>query len=306
MKAISNRVVFITTVDEGSLTRAADRLGLSLAVCSKRLATLEKRLGVRLLNRTTRRQHLTDEGALYYQHCLRIQEDIEFMESSLSGMRDRVQGTLRVTAPASFGRKHISPLIPEFLRQHPGIKLQMIMTDSPVDLVAEGIDVGIRIGALADSSLIALKLAPNRRVLCASPDYLHRAGNPKTPEDLSNHQCLILSPQGTSNSVWQFESASGSRRVPVSGPVSSNNGEVLRDAVIGGLGIALKSIWDVSDELRSGKLVTLLNAFPLSPWGIYALYHDRRFVAPKVRAWIDFFKARYGDTPYWEDGVECV
>lgn len=303
MKSVSDRVVFTTTVDEGSLTRAAERLGLSLAVCSKRLAMLEKRLGVRLLNRTTRRQHLTDEGAVYYEHCLRIQEDIDMMESSLAGMRDTVQGTLRVTTSASFGRKHISPVVPEFLKQHPGIKLQLMMTDNIVDMVAEGIDVGIRIGALADSSLVAVKLAPNRRVLCAAPAYLDEAGTPGTPEDLTAHQCLILSSKGASSDVWKLETRKKITRVPVSSAVTSNSGEVVRDAAVGGLGIAIKSIWDITDELRNGDLVTVLDDFPLTPMDIYAIYHNRRFVAPKVRAWIEFFKARFGSPPYWEEGL---
>lgn len=305
MKSVSDRVVFITTVDEGSLTRAAERLGLSLAVCSKRLSMLEKRLGVRLLNRTTRRQHLTDEGSLYYEHCLRIQEDIDAMESSLAGMRDTVQGTLRVTTSASFGRKHVSPVIPEFLKQYPGIKLQLIMTDNILDMVAEGIDVGIRIGALADSTLIAVKLAPNKRVLCAAPDYLIKAGTPITPNELTKHQCLILSSKCASSDVWKFEANEKTMKVPVSSAVTSNSGEVVRDAAIGGLGIAIKSIWDITDELRNGDLVTVLEDFPLTHMDIYAVYHNRRFVAPKVRAWIEFFKKRFGSPPYWEAGLSC-
>ncbi len=305
MKLVSDRVVFIATVDEGSLTRAAERLGLSLAVCSKRLSTLEKRLGVRLLNRTTRQQHLTDEGSLYYEHCLRIQEDIDAMESSLAGMRDTVQGTLRVTTSASFGRKHVSPVIPEFLKLHPGIKLQLIMTDSIVDMVAEGIDVGIRIGALADSSLIAVKLAPNKRVVCAAPDYLAKAGTPVTPYELTEHQCLILSSKGASSDVWQFDVKEKLLRVPVTSSVTSNSGEVVRDAAVGGLGIAIKSIWDITDELRNGDLVTVLDDYPLTQMDIYAIYHNRRFVSPKVRAWIEFFKERFRSPPYWEAGISC-
>lgn len=303
MKPVSDRVVFIATVDEGSLTRAAERLGLSLAVCSKRLSMLEKRLGVRLLNRTTRRQHLTDEGSLYYEHCLRIQEDIDAMESSLAGMRDTVQGTLRVTTSASFGRKHVSPVIPEFLKQHPGIKLQVIMTDNILDMVAEGLDVGIRVGAMEDSSLIGVKLAPNKRVLCAAPNYLNKAGTPITPDELTEHQCLLLSSNCAPSDVWKFEVNGETIKVPVSSAVTSNSGEVVRDAAIGGLGIAIKSIWDITDELRNGDLVTVLEDYPLTYMDIYAVYHNRRFVAPKVRAWIDFFKTRFSSPPYWEDGL---
>lgn len=301
MKSVSDRVVFTTTVDEGSLTRAATRLGLSLAVCSKRLATLEKRLGVRLLNRTTRSLHLTDEGALYYEHCLRIQEDIDAVEASLAGMRDTAQGVLRVSTSASFGRKHVSPFIPEFIDRYPGIRLQLMMSDTTIDLVAEGIDVAIRIGAPADSSLIAAKLAPNRRVLCASRRYLEKAGHPATPEDLSSHQCLILSPQGALNDVWEFDAEQGTRRVSVSGPITSNSGEVVRDAAVGGLGIAIKSIWDIDDQLRSGDLLTVLDDFSLTQVSIYALYPNRQFVSPKVRAWIDFFKEKYALIPYLEN-----
>lgn len=305
MKAVSDRLVFVSIVDEGSLTRAAERLGLSLAVCSRRLAMLEKRLGVRLLNRTTRSQHLTDEGAVYYEHCLRIQEDIDAVEASLAGMRDHVQGTLRVSTSSSFGRKHVSPFIAEFVDRYPGIRLQLMMTDTVVDLVTEGIDVAIRIGAAVDSSFIARRLATNRRVLCASREYLARAGTPQTLEELSRHQCLILSSQGASNDVWEFDTAEGRRRIPVSGPVTSNSGEVVRDAAVGGLGIAIKSIWDITEQLRSGELLTVLDSFALSQTNIYALYHDRQFISPKVRAWIEFFAERYAPVPYWEEGLKC-
>lgn len=300
MKSISDRAVFVAIIDEGSLTRAARRLGVSLAVCSKRLAVLETRLGVRLLHRTTRQQHLTDEGAMYYEHCLRIQEDIDAMESSLAGMRDNVQGTLRVTTSASFGRKHISPYISEFLDLHPDVRLQLMMTDSIVDMVAEGIDVGIRIGPLSDSSLIALKLAPNRRVLCASPAYLAKAGTPGNLKDLGAHQCLILSDKGATSDVWRFQSGDKTSSVSVSATVTSNSGEVVRDAAIGGQGIAIKSIWDITDELKQGSLVTVLENFQPVQTDIFAVYHNRRFVSPKVRAWIDFYKSRFGSPPYWE------
>lgn len=300
MRPVSDRAVFIATVEGGSLTRAAARLGVSLAVCSKRLAELERRLDVRLLNRTTRRQHLTEAGAVYYEHCLRVQEDIDTVESSLAGLRDTVRGRLRVAAPASFGRRHVSPFIPAFLGRYPDVALQLVLSDSVIDLVADGVDVAIRIGAPADSSMIAVTLASNRRVTCASPDYLARFGTPRTPEDLAGHRCLILSPQSVSSDVWTFETADGPRRVTVGGPLSSNHGEVLRDAAVGGLGIAVKSVWDIAEELRSGRLVTVLDDCPPSAVNLYALYHERRFVAPKVRAWIDFFRERFGPTPYWE------
>ena len=300
MKSTSDQLVFVSIVDEGSLTAAAERLGLSLAVCSKRLVNLEKRLGVRLLNRTTRRQHLTDEGRIYYEHCLRIQEDIVHMEASLAGMRNEVQGTLRVTTSASFGRKHISPYIGEFIKLHPGVKLQLMMSDTNADLVADGIDVAIRIGALQDSTLIATKLAPNRRVLCASPAYLERAGTPSRLEDLVDHQCVILSAQGASRDVWLFETQEGITRVPVSGSVTSNSGEVVRDAAIHGIGIAIKSLWDISDELRDGRLVSVLDHHALAPVDIFAVFHNRRFVSPKVKAWVAFFKDKFGPSPYWE------
>ena len=304
VKSVSDRVVFISVVDEGSLTRAAERLGLSLAVCSRRLALLEKRLGVRLLNRTTRSQHLTDEGAVYYEHCLRIQEDIDAVEASLAGMRDHVQGTLRVSTSSSFGRKHVSPFIAEFVERYPGIRLQLMMTDNVVDLVTEGIDVAIRIGAAADSSFIATRLAANRRILCASRKYLDRAGTPQTLEELSRHQCLILSSQGASNDVWEFDTDEGKRRIPVSGPLTSNSGEVVRDAAVGGLGIAVKSLWDINDQLRSGELVSVLDTHSLSHTNIYALYHNRQFISPKVRVWIEFFRDRYSPLPYWEKGLQ--
>lgn len=303
MKTISDREVFIATVNEGSLTQAAERLGLSLAVCSKRLAMLEQRLSVRLLNRTTRRQHLTDEGEIYFEHCLRIQEEIDAMESNLAGMRETAQGTLRVTMPTSFGRKHISPFVPEFLTRYPGISLHLMATDTVVDMVGEGIDVGVRIGALASSSLVAAKLANNYRVLCVSPSYLERKGAPQTLDDLKTHDCLVLSSQTGVNGTWEFEIDQKINRIAVNVKLTTNSGEVVRDAAVAGLGIGIKSLWDISDQLVSGELTTVLDDYPLVHSDIHAVYHNRKFLSPKVRAWVDFFKEKFGDTPYWEKGL---
>ena len=297
MKAVSDRVIFIRVVEEGSITRAAEHLGLSLAVCSKRLVNLEERLGVRLLNRTTRRQHLTDEGDVYYRHCLLIQEDIDQMEASLAGMRDEVQGTLRVNTSITLGRKYISPLISEFLRQYPAIKLQLIMTDTIVDMVSEGVDVAVRVGSLADSSMVSLRLASSRSVLCASPDYLAKAGIPTSVEALSQHDCLLLSEQGVLNTVWEFPEDGKVKRVPVSGPISSNYGEVIRDATIGGLGIPMKAVWDIYPHLENGELVTVLDDVMLPQSNIYALHHNRRNISPKIKVWNEFLKHHLSGIP---------
>jgi DNA-binding transcriptional LysR family regulator len=300
MKNITDMTIFITIVQEGSITQAAKRLGLSLAVCSKRLLNLEARLKIKLLHRTTRRQELTDEGTVYFEHCLHINKEIESVEENLADMQKTVQGVLRVTVPASFGRKHISPIVAQFIKRYPKIKLQLMMTDQLIDIIENRIDIAVRVGPLTDSSLIAVLLANNRRVLCASPTYLQRMGEPQEPNDLSAHQCIILSSVGALHDTWHFKNRQVDTQVPISGVMTTNNGEAIRDAAIGGLGIANKSLWDVYQHIQNGELQTLLEGYPLPPANIYAVYHKNQFLTAKVRVWIDFLKEHFDDKTCWE------
>ena len=220
---------------------------------SRRLAALEARLGVRLVNRTTRSLHLTDEGASYYESCSRVLTEIEQANASVSAGRQAPQGTLRVALPAAFGNQYVAPLVPQFAALYPAVQLALSLSDRSVNLVEDGFDLAIRIAALADSSLAARKLAPNRRVVCASPEYLRHHGTPGSPAELAQHNCLLASDfAGT----WEYKDPAGKPgSVRVSGRYVCDNWEVLREWALAGLGIALKSTWDVRRHLSSGSLV---------------------------------------------------
>lgn len=292
--------LFIAVADGGGMTRAGDLLGLSPAVVSKRIANLESRLGARLLNRTTRRVTLTDEGRMYLERCRTIVEQIEDVEGALRGRQSEPRGVLRVTAPASFGRSHVSPWVPEFLAAYPSVELHLHLSDKIVDIVEEGVDVAVRIGGLRDSSLVARWLAPNRRVVCASPDYLRAHGRPQRPEDLAEHDCLVFNPSRASHQHWRFKGPRGEQAVRVHGRLVCDIGEVLRDSAIAGIGIAMISIWVVAEDLRAGRLLPVLEDFPLSDADIHAVYPHRRGLSPKVRVWIEHLAQKYGPVPYWE------
>ncbi len=298
MDRIGDIGLFLRVLDLGSISAAARSLDLSVAVASQRLQRLERELGVRLLHRTTRRLHATPEGAVLAEQGRALVEDLEALSSSLRQAGTGITGTLRVTTSASFGRQYVSPLIPEFLRAHPGVNLSINLTDHVLDLVSSGFDLAIRIGSLEDSTLVARKLADNRRLLCASPDYLREHGWPRTPHDLVRHQCLVLvGAQGRSD-VWRFDDGQGAEiAVRVRGRVEANTGELLSDAAIAGFGIAMHSTWHVCDDLRAGRLVQVLPDFPIALNGIYAVMPQRRLVPPRVRALVDFLAERWRDVP---------
>ncbi|MEN7528244.1 MULTISPECIES: LysR family transcriptional regulator [unclassified Cupriavidus] len=298
MDRIGDISLFLRVLDLGSISAGARSLDLSVAVASQRLQRLERELGVRLLHRTTRRLHATPEGAVLAEQGRALVEDLEALSGSLRQAGSGITGTLRVTTSASFGRQYISPLLPEFLRAHPGVNLSINLSDHVLDLVSSGFDLAIRIGALEDSTLVARKLADNRRLLCASPQYLEEHGMPQTPEDLARHQCLVLvGAQGRAD-VWRFEDGKGGEiAVRVRGRVEANTGELLSDAALAGFGIALHSTWHVCDDLRTGRLVQVLQDYPLAVTGIYALMPERRLVPPRVRAFVDFLAERWQTSP---------
>jgi DNA-binding transcriptional LysR family regulator len=301
MDRIGDIGLFLRVLDLGSISAAARSLDLSVAVASQRLKRLERDLGVRLLHRTTRQLHATPEGAALAEQGRALVEDLEALTSGLRQAGTEVAGTLRVTTSASFGRQYISPLLPEFLARHPRIKLSINLNDQLLDLVSSGFDLAIRIGALDDSSLVARKLADNRRVLCASPGYLREHGTPRTPEDLANHECVLLVGSQGRQDVWRMSDRDGHEiAVRVRGRFESNFGEVLRDAAVAGLGIALHSTWHVCEDLRVGRLQAVLPDYSIATSGIYAVMPQRRLVPPRVRAFVDFFAERFGDNPPWE------
>jgi DNA-binding transcriptional LysR family regulator len=291
--------VFARVVAAGSLSAAARDLGVSTAVVSRRLAALEARLGVRLVNRTTRRLALTDEGASYHEACARILAEIEDADAAAAAKRVEPQGLLKVALPASFGHKHIAPLVPPFAARYPKIQLAFSLSDRTVNMIEEGYDLAIRIGELEDSSLAARKLAPNRRVVCASPEYLRLHPAPRTPADLQNHNCL------TTNDLqmnWEYKDPGGKRGVVrVSGQYACDNWEVLREWAMAGLGVALKSTWDVRRQLEDGSLVPLLPGYDFgTDVAIYAVYPHRRYLPAKTRVFIDYLAESFGPEPYWD------
>jgi len=300
MDRIGDIALFLRVLDLGSISAAARTLDLSAAVASQRLKRLERELGVRLLHRTTRQLHPTPEGMQLAEEGRPLVEDLEALADGLRRTGSGVAGTLRVTMPSTFGRLYVSPLLPEFLALHPGVRVSVDLDDVKVDLVGAGLDVAIRIGVLDDSSLVARQLASNRRVLCASPDYLRRHGTPQAPVDLAAHECLLLVGSQGRQDTWRLREGDGEVAVRVSGRIESNQGELLRDAAVAGLGIAMHSRWHVCDDLRSGRLQVVLPDHPPADTGIHAVMPQRRLVPPRVRAFVDFLADRLGGTPPWE------
>ncbi|BDU15798.1 LysR family transcriptional regulator [Lysobacter auxotrophicus] len=299
MDRIGDIALFLRVLDLGSISAAARSLDLSVAVASQRLKRLERDLGVRLLHRTTRRLHATPEGAALAEQGRPLVEDLEALTGGLRQAGAEISGTLRVTASASFGRQYLSPLLPQFLALHPRVKLSINLTDQMVDLVSAGFDLAIRIGALDDSSLVARKLAVNQRVLCASPDYLRRHGTPRTPQDLTGHECVLLVGSQGRQDVWRFgDGAGGETAVRVRGRMETNYGEIVRDAVVAGMGIAVHSDWHVVRDLREGRLVQVLADYPIAESGIYAVMPQRRLVPPRVRAFVDFLAEKFANPPW--------
>ncbi|WAC64794.1 LysR family transcriptional regulator [Pseudoxanthomonas sp. SL93] len=304
MDRVGDLALFLRVLDQGSITAAAHSLDLSVAVASQRLKRLEKDLGVRLLHRTTRRLHPTPEGAALAQQGRVLVEELESLGSGLREAASEIAGTLRFTMSASFGRQYVSPLLPAFLARHPKLRLSVHLSDHVVDLVSEGFDLAIRIGALEDSRLVARGIAPNRRVLCASPDYLRRRGMPGVPQDLVRHDCLLLFGSNGRQDVWRLGTPEGGEvAVRVQGRFESNFGEVLRDASLAGEGIVVHSLWHIADDLRAGRLRVVLPDYPLPTTAISAVMPQRSLVPPRVRAFTDFLVDQFGENPPWERGL---
>lgn len=297
--ALQEMSVFSRVVVSGSLSAAARELGISPALVSRRLAALENRLGVRLINRTTRSLNLTVEGARYYDVCTRVLAEIEEADAEVSVGRVEPQGALKVALPASFGHQHVAPLVPHFAARYPKVQLALSLSDRTVNIMDEGFDVAVCIADLQDSSLAARRLAPNRRVVCASPAYLKAHGVPQTPEELARHNCLVTSDFASS---WDYRAPDGrAGTVRVSGRYCCDNWEVLREWALAGLGIALKSTWDVYRQLEDGSLVALLPGYEFhTEVAIYAVYPHRRFLPAKTRVFIEFLAQTFGPEPYWE------
>lgn len=302
---LTDVALFVRVCATRNLSAAGREFSLSPAASSARIAQLERKLGARLLHRTTRQIALTMDGEIFLNRAVELLEAAELASTSVGHANASPEGLLRIAASASFGRLHIVPALATFLKTYPNIKIDLRLSDTVIDLAANGIDVAIRIGELKDSALIAKKLAPNRLVLCASPAYLAEHGVPQHPLDLTSHQCIALN----GHHLWRFEEKSGMTpsevvSVRVTGRLSCDNGEVLRDAALSGLGITRHSTWAVGEDIKNGRLIPILNNFSIADnMSVWAVYLNRNYIPPKTQALINFFLARFGETPYWDNGV---
>lgn len=290
---------FVSVATRGSLSAAARAEDVAPAVISRRLDALEARLGVKLLVRTTRRLVLTQEGNALFEEGQRILAEMARVEASVSAGGGHAAGHLRITAPAGFGRRHVAPLVTRFRARHPEITLSLNLTDRIVDLINEEEDCAIRIGELPDSSLVSVRLADNRRLCVASPDYLARRGMPDQPSDLDNHDCLALTSEASQVRGWAFTVGGRLVHQRISGPLDCTDGQVLHEWCLSGLGIAWRSIWEVEDDLRQGRLVSVLAPYAAPPNGIFAVFAQRKHQPLRLRLWLDFIRTTYGNPAYW-------
>lgn len=290
--------LFIRIAATHNISLAGNELGLSPPVASMHMNKLEEALGVKLLHRTTRKVSLTEEGREFLPHAEEVLNAVDSAKASVGAGSFTPQGTIRVTAPASFGRMHIVPALKGFIEEYPELTIDLRQSDSFVDMVEGGFDIAIRNASLSDSTMVARKLAGDKRIICASPQYIEKHGEPKTPQDILNHQCINL----IGIDSWTFNTPSGQRKIKAKGAIRIDNGESIRDACVDGVGLTICSIWCAYKELKKGNLVQVLKDYPLeSDTAIWAVYPSSRLLAPKVRAFIDYFINFYGETPYWED-----
>lgn len=294
---IEHLKLFVRIAATHNISLAGKELDLSPAVASAHISKLEEGLGVRLIHRTTRRVSLTEEGVALLPHAMEVLERVELARASVGSGQVLPQGKLRIAAPASFGRLHLLPALDGFLTRYPDLVVDLHLSDSIIDMVEGGYDISIRDAALNDSSLIARKLANVSRIICASPEYIQQHGEPKTPDDLEQHHCVNFMGLET----WVFEKEGKQISVKTQNRLRTDNGEAARDAAIKGLGITLSSTWCCYEQVRRGELVRVLNDYPLvSGTAIWAVYPSSRLLAPKVRAFIDYFASIFGERPYWE------
>ncbi|WP_291852958.1 LysR family transcriptional regulator [Bradyrhizobium sp.] len=291
---------FVKVVALGSYAEAGRALGLTRSAVSKAVMELEQLLGARLLDRTTRRVSATEAGLAYYESCADILARVEETEMQVSRLHDEPKGVLKINAPVSFGVLHLGPLIAEFMASYPDLRIELTLNDRFIDPIEEGVDVTIRIGILADSSLIARRLAPARRVLVAAPDYLNRHGVPKAPDDLVQHRCLNYG-HSTTLQRWQLTRDGQTINLAINSMLCSNNGDVLRAAALGAQGIAKLPTFLVGPDVKAGRLTVVLPDFPPTELGLFALYAPNRYLAAKTRLLIDFLAARLGARPGWDD-----
>ncbi|MTW10811.1 LysR family transcriptional regulator [Pseudoduganella eburnea] len=288
---------FACIVAAGSMSAAARELDLPLSVVSKRLAQLEKSAGVRLLQRTTRRQALTDDGAQFHAHVLRILEQVAQAESQLANSRGEVEGLLRLTAPTEFGRQHVAPIVADFQRQHPGLLVQLELGDTVVNLLESGHDMAIRFGSVPEPNLVVRRLAPNFRVVCAAPSYLERQGTPTQPAQLAGHRCIVIGDARRAD--WRFEGEQ-EVNVRVAASLLTNDGQAAHALALQGAGLVVKSIWDVGDDLLAGRLRRLLPQYRMAAAPLQAVLPSSRNLPLRVRLFLDYLQARLATAWRWD------
>lgn len=301
MNQIEDMRLLVQTIDGGSFTQAAERLGLSKQYVAKRVAALEERLGARLLIRTTRSLRLTELGLRYYEQAQQLIEQVEALETSITQQNASPRGRLRIAAPMSFGTLRLAPALPRFLAAHPQVEVELELNDRIVDLIGEGFDVGVRIGTLADSTLIAQRVADTPMWCCASPDYVAQHGRPERPADLRGHACLSYGHQR--HVEWRFRQDGKPLAVAVQGRLCANNGEVLRDAACAGLGVVQLPGFLVDEALADGRLVSVLDGYQPPALGIHTLYASHRQVSLAVRAFSEFMRSSFAAAPRGPHGL---
>lgn len=300
MTAISDLDIFARVARTGNMSAAGREMGLSPAVVSKRISLLEERLGARLFQRTTRQLTLTETGEGYFRRVVDILSLIAEADDFVSRRNINPRGVLKVTAPTTFSRYHLAPYLADFVEKFPEIHLDLHLTDNFVDIIRDGFDLAIRIGELEDSSLVARKLSPDTRVMVAAPSYIQRNGTPKSLNDLVNHNCLCAGAQD----IWSIEGPGGQQEVRVKGNIRSNSADMIREALIAGLGIGLRGTWEVGQEIKDGKLEVILPQYRgSSNMAIYAVYPSRDFMPAKVDVLLDFLGQHFGPDPYWDKSL---
>ena len=299
MGQLEDMAMFVRIVEAGSITKAAEQLNIAKSAVSRRLKELETRLGSQLISRTTRQSSLTQAGEQYYQKVYHILSEVDALNEETSGTPTRIEGTLKMTAPLSFGLMHLNDVIDEYANQHPELKFELDFSDRHTDLIEEGFELAIRIRELQDSSYQAKRLALIRYALCASPEYLERMGTPKTFDDLSEHEFLQYG-MSKSSTIELIDEQGKKHQVAVNGKIKANNGDFLREMAVKGHGIAFLPTFITYKALTSGELVPILQQYQLPTLNAYAVYPKNRFLSQRCRYLIDFIAERFGDNPYWD------
>lgn len=296
MDDLRRMVIFYHVVEMRSFSAAARQLGIARSAVSRHISLLEKSIGVRLLNRTTRQVNVTEAGQTYFQSCARIVAEAEVASSRLQLLQEEPEGTLKIAAPISLGNQLIIPLVQDFMNRYPAINIELLLDDQVIDMVKEGIDISLRVGWLPDSNLVARKLGDWPRYLCASPAYLERHGTPKTPAQLSRHEWILFTLLPTPHQ-WVFSKNQRKEKIQVKGRLKTNNADAVHASLLAGAGIAAQTAFLVQEDIRSGRLVHLLPDWDCGRAGMYALYQGRRYQQAKIRLFIDFITGSFTSYP---------